>query len=805
MILMSLTSFRIHWITTALAGSLSLIAATAIAQIAPPKPGVPLPEAYVERMADDSNAFRFEKAWIGKANRAKKKRVKLLSRLSSRGLSSSMVPFDAPKETMVAGTIEVPVILVKYSNTGADPYPSSDLQNKLFDGPNPTGTVTDVYHEMSYGNVTMTGTVYPTSGDWVTAPQADTYYEGGQYGLDPCVSKTGELIMTALTTTDATVDFGIYDNDGPDGIPNSGDDDGFVDVVAIAHPEVGGECGTSNMWAHRWVVGGWQAFGASYVGNCQLNQIGNAYTTDDAMNGGGTIKIWDYVLVPAKGAGNGCGDQIAEIGVFCHELGHAFGLPDLYDTNGGGQGIGVHGLMGSGNWNQPTNPPHMSAWSKMELGWVTPVVVGSDPQTFSISNVNQNATIYQLNVAEKKFRRHDVTPVSGVWSLVCGLDADEGGARNWPGGAGYGNGWKETIERDFPYSGSGSVTLQYDVRYHTERDYDFGRVKIDVNNTVSELIAYHGIGMLSAQAIDLTPYLSGSGAASYTILFEFESDESVSDEDGQFDSGATGPFKLDNISVTGGGANHSADFEQSEDGWVYTTPPKEFFLVENRSKAAQFDQHLHSEGLYIWHIEENVVHSALGNTSGTSGTANLRPAGVTLMEADDQRDLLRGLDRGDAGDAYPGLSNNRAFTKSSRPDSRSHNLGATNVRVVSISNPGAVMSANLSGGEITNNPTPVYPLQLAQNQPNPFVPGHPESETRISFSLPFETSVSLNIFDVKGRLVTTLVNGIHPQGPNEYKWDGRNARGEWVASGVYFYQLRAAGQTASKKITFIRK
>ena len=91
-----------------------------------------------------------------------------------------------------------------------------------------------------------------------------------------------------------------------------------------------------------------------------LSQVVRAASTDDARAGGGSIQLLDYLLMPALSCDNG---QI-EIGVFCHEYGHAFGLPDLYDTNGQGEGIGHWGLMGSGNWNAPSNPAHMSAWAK---------------------------------------------------------------------------------------------------------------------------------------------------------------------------------------------------------------------------------------------------------------------------------------------------------------------------------------------------------------------------------------------------------------------------------------------------------
>ncbi len=63
---------------------------------------------------------------------------------------------------------------------------------------------------------------------------------------------------------------------------------------------------------------------------------------------------------------------IMPIGTVAHETGHAFGLPDLYDTSptSGTQGIGEFGLMGSGNYSRPYSPSRMSGWSLLELGWV---------------------------------------------------------------------------------------------------------------------------------------------------------------------------------------------------------------------------------------------------------------------------------------------------------------------------------------------------------------------------------------------------------------------------------------------------
>ncbi len=341
-----------HRYTGGLAGTALLIllaSFSARAQITPPADGVKMPPAYYDRIAKDPTAFQFRHAWIHLARRIRENREAY-----ERG-EISREEAMARGGMVFAGTKYVPVLTGKYANTGADPYPVSDLQTELFDGPWPTGTMTQFYSEISYGNVNLTGTVY----NWVTVSQNDTYYEGTTNGLG-FDARTGEFLKEILDANDPTVDFGLYDNDGPDGIPNSGDDDGFVDFVAFVHPESGGECGNSNMWSHRWVYSGWW---------------GTSYTTNDPSANGGFIKVEDYVIQPAF---NCSGTTMIEIGVFCHEFGHAFGLPDLYDTDTGAQaseGIGHWGLMGSGNWNSPTSPAHMCPWSKIQLGWLTPTVI----------------------------------------------------------------------------------------------------------------------------------------------------------------------------------------------------------------------------------------------------------------------------------------------------------------------------------------------------------------------------------------------------------------------------------------------
>jgi hypothetical protein len=77
-------------------------------------------------------------------------------------------------------------------------------------------------------------------------------------------------------------------------------------------------------------------------------------------------------------------------------------------------------------------------------------------------------------------------------------------------------------------------------------------------------------------------------------------------------------------------------------------------------------------------------------------------------------------------------------------------------------------------------------FNISQNYPNPFNPS-----TIISYQLPVTSYVSLKIYDVLGRDITTLVNEMKTEGTHSVQWNGRNSAGQKVCSGVYFYQLKA--------------
>lgn len=90
-------------------------------------------------------------------------------------------------------------------------------------------------------------------------------------------------------------------------------------------------------------------------------------------------------------------------------------------------------------------------------------------------------------------------------------------------------------------------------------------------------------------------------------------------------------------------------------------------------------------------------------------------------------------------------------------------------------------------------------ISLDQNFPNPFNP-----VTKIVFTLSGTGHVRLRVYDIAGRVVRVLEEGLREAGRHETLWDGKDDAGEKVASGVYFYSLETSGATEARKMVIIR-
>ena len=112
--------------------------------------------------------------------------------------------------------------------------------------------------------------------------------------------------------------------------------------------------------------------------------------------------------------------------------------------------------------------------------------------------------------------------------------------------------------------------------------------------------------------------------------------------------------------------------------------------------------------------------------------------------------------------------------------------------------------ARIGRAEASARPTDVQAqtpatFELRQNTPNPFNP-----TTAITFSITKDSPVRLAVYDVNGRLLRTLADRAMSAGTHGAVWDGRDARGHAVASGVYVYRLTTDEGTLVRRMMLVR-
>jgi len=90
-------------------------------------------------------------------------------------------------------------------------------------------------------------------------------------------------------------------------------------------------------------------------------------------------------------------------------------------------------------------------------------------------------------------------------------------------------------------------------------------------------------------------------------------------------------------------------------------------------------------------------------------------------------------------------------------------------------------------------------FELSGNYPNPFNP-----ETTIYYSLKENLQVTLNVYNIKGQLMKTLVNDIKPVGDHSVIWNGRDDKGKLVSGGIYFYKIKAGNGERIRKMILVK-
>ena len=354
-----------------------------------------LPPVVQQRIMADSDPLEFRGGWMNKT------------------LAAS-----------VQGHLPLVIIPVLFSdsNTPADMISASALQSRLFSPATPSN-VTAYFQELSLGKLTITGIVT----GWTSTTFTRAEVVGQSFGLGD-EAKPREWFRQAVANADATIDFGQFDNDGPDGVPNSGDDDGRVDGAAFLFSEVDASCGGPGVWPHRWRLADGDIPGA---------------VTNDPRPNGGTIIVDDYMTLSARSCS---GTQPLAVNVFAHETGHVLGLPDFYDLTSGilreqrRWVVGCWEIMSAGSWGcgsgpatTVVQPAHMGPHPKVLMGWITPkpVTPGVKPQQFELRPAHSSGDALRIRLSDREYllveyraREGFDAALPGAGVLVYHLESD---------------------------------------------------------------------------------------------------------------------------------------------------------------------------------------------------------------------------------------------------------------------------------------------------------------------------------------------------------------------------------------------
>jgi len=235
------------------------------------------------------------------------------------------------------------------------------LMNQLGYTGNGTGSVRDFFKESSYNKfdliITLCG-IY-------TAPQSEAYYAGPP-GDGTLNCRELARWIAQQVAAEPSINFADYDSN------SDGKVDGFHFIFAGEGQEGGG--GPTTIWSHQW-----------------------DFSPPVTKNG---KSISSYSCSPELASGT----SITTVGVICHEMSHAFGAPDFYDTdyeiNGQFDGTGKWDLMADGSWNgfpSGNRPAHHNMYTKIQFGWVVPTVLNSALTISSMPNSAENPVAYRIN------------------------------------------------------------------------------------------------------------------------------------------------------------------------------------------------------------------------------------------------------------------------------------------------------------------------------------------------------------------------------------------------------------------------
>ncbi|MFG2340328.1 immune inhibitor A domain-containing protein [Streptomyces yangpuensis] len=444
------------------------------------------------------------------------------------------------------------------------------------------------YEKTSSGRYSVEGEV----ADWVKVPYNEARYGSNFCGQSNC-SNVWDTVKDGVAAwveaqkkagkTDAEIkaklaQYDLWDRYDFDGDGNFNEPDGYIDHFQIVHAGEdesagGGVQGPDALWAHRWYAYGTSA-GKTGPAN---NKAGGTQIGDSG------IWVGDYTMQPENGG----------LGVFAHEYGHDLGLPDLYDTSGGGEnGVGFWSLMSAGSWlgtgkdSIGDMPGDMTAWDKLQLGWLNyDTAKAATKSTHKLGVAEFNTKDKQALVVElpkKKVQTDVVAPA-------------EGSTQWW---SGMGDDLKNTLTRSVDLTGKSSAALSLKGWWDIEADYDYLYTEVSTDGGAN-WTALAGTADGTAIPVDAagSPSLTGVSGAWKNLNFSLDAYAGKKVDlrfRYQTDGGAGGKgFTGDALTITADGSALFTDgAENGDNGWTgkgfsrigagFTKEYAQYYLAENR-------------------------------------------------------------------------------------------------------------------------------------------------------------------------------------------------------------------------------
>jgi len=264
-----------------------------------------------------------------------------------------------------SGQVRLAVILAGFPDQPPTASPQ-EVERMLFsEGRVPAGSVAEYFSEVSGGKVKITGKVF----GWLELSKPEAYYANSSFGHNPASfpKNAGGLVAELIElAAGAGADFSGFDNSG----------DGAVDgLVIIFSGKAGGAEGNKELiWP--WV---------SYL---TMDGVGPKVKNN--------VTIDRYAIVSELNARS----QPNFVMPLCHELGHLFGLPDLYDWSNNSFGAGRFELMAAGVFGGG-KPFWPSAWTRAYLGWAEAEELDAGGK-YKLAPAEKDGPVFKINSAESR-------------------------------------------------------------------------------------------------------------------------------------------------------------------------------------------------------------------------------------------------------------------------------------------------------------------------------------------------------------------------------------------------------------------